>query len=407
MRIYWAEGAPNIMNRPVYLDYNATTPMDPRVLEAIIPYFSEKFGNEASRTHVYGWEAYEAVKKARESIALAVGARNSEEIIFTSGATESNNLALKGLVRASGKKPAHIITQKTEHKCILESCAALEKEGHQVTYLDVSPEGLVSPDDVKKNIRQNTLLCSIMTANNEVGTLQPIAKIAVICHSRGVLFHSDAVQAVGKIPLDVQKEGIDLMSLSSHKIYGPKGIGVLYIALKKPPIPLQALMDGGGHERKKRSGTLNVPGIVGLAKALEICGEEREKESMRLTALRDYFIKTLRQKCEGIRLNGHPTLRLPNNINLTIDYVPAEELISATPEIAFSTGSACGSGESEPSYVIQALGLSEEEANSTVRFGLGRWTTRENIDYAVDKISQAVKKIRGQSIKYEIAQQGV
>lgn len=395
------------MNHPIYLDYNATTPMDPSVLEAMTPYFTEKFGNEASRTHVYGWEAFEAVKQAREIISKCIGAQNLEEIIFTSGATESNNLAIKGLVRASGKKPAHIITQKTEHKCILESCTTLEKEGHQVTYLDVSPEGLVSPDDVKKNIRENTVLCSIMTANNEIGTLQPIAEIAAICHAKGVLFHSDTVQAVGKIPLNVQKEGIDLMSLSGHKIYGPKGIGALYIALKKPPIPLQALLEGGGHERNKRSGTLNVPGIVGLGKALEICCEEREKESARLTHLRYYFIKTLRQKCEGIRLNGHPTLRLPNNINLTIDYVPAEELISATPELAFSTGSACGSGEPEPSYVIKALGLSEEQGKSTVRFGLGRWTTRENIDYAVDKISQAVKKIRGQSIKYEMAQQGV
>ncbi len=393
--------------RPIYLDYNATTPMDPRVLEAMIPYFSEKFGNEASRTHLYGWEACEAVKQAREIIAKCIGAQNPEEIIFTSGATESNNLAIKGLVRASGKKPAHIITQKTEHKCILESGAALEREGHQVTYLDVSPEGLVDPHDVKKNIRDHTVLCSIMTANNEIGTIQPIAEIAAICHSRGVLFHSDAVQAIGKIPVNVEQEGIDLMSISAHKIYGPKGMGALYVGLKKPPIPLQALMDGGGHERKKRSGTLNVPGIIGLARALEICCEEREKESIRLIALRDHFIKTLQQKCEGIRLNGHPTLRLPNNINLTIDYVPAEELITSLPELAFSTGSACGSGEPEPSTVIKALGLTDEQANATVRFGLGRWTTKENIDDAVDKISESVKKIRGQSIQYEMAQQGV
>ncbi|MDO8519495.1 MAG: cysteine desulfurase family protein [Deltaproteobacteria bacterium] len=377
--------------KPIYLDYNSTTPVDPRVFEAMKPYFTEKFGNAASATHAYGWEAAEMVEMARESIANNIGADDKKTIFFTSGATESNNLAIKGLARGAGKK-IHIITQKTEHKCVLDSCAEMEKEGHQVTYLDVDADGKVSPEAVTKAIRPNTLLCSIMFANNEIGTIQPIREISKICHEKGVWLHSDAVQAVGKIPVDAQKDGIDLLSLSSHKIYGPKGIGALYVSKKIPLRAFSPLSHGGGHERGLRSGTLNVPGIVGLAKALEICMAEMPEEAKRITALRDRMIAAFK-KMKGAHLNGHPTDRLPGNINVSFDGVKNDDLISALPELAIASGSACASGEPEPSYVIQAITSDRQRRDGAIRIGLGRWTTEEEIDRASELIINAVHRI--------------
>ena len=390
------------MKPPIYLDANSTTPMDPEVLAAMTPYFCEKFGNPESRAHAYGWQAAEAVDQARKTIAKSMGTSHDQGIIFTSGATESNNLVIKGIVHASNKKPAHVITQKTEHKCILDSCAELEKEGHEVTYLNVDFEGKVSLKDLAAAIQKNTVLCSIMTANNEIGTLQPIKEMASLCHAKNILFHTDAVQAVGKIPLDVESIGIDFLSLSGHKIYGPKGIGALYIAKKNPPIKIYPLLHGGGQERGIRSGTLNVPGIVGLAKALEIAVGKMPEEKKRLSELRDYFINEVFKKIELVRVNGSRIERLPNNISFTFDFVKADELISSIQELAFSTGSACSGGSNEPSYVIAALGLDKKSVLSTVRFGLGRWTTLQEIDFAVDKLSRAVKKLRNQSLEFEM-----
>lgn len=385
------------MKRPIYLDYNSTTPTDPKVLEAMKPFFSESFGNAASQAHMYGWEAEETVEQARQTVADLIGAKSKKNIIFTSGATESNNMVIKGIVHGARKKPVHIITQKTEHKSILDSCREIEKQGHEVTYIDVDSDGLVDPNDVKKAIKENTILCSVMKANNEIGTIQPIEEIASICHKKNVLFHSDAVQAVGKIPVDVQEEGIDLLSLSGHKIYGPKGIGAFYIARRSPPIIISPLLHGGGHETGKRSGTLNVPGIVGLAKALELCFDEIPREAQRLAKLRDSFIREIQSKIEGSHLNGHPTKRLPNNINISFDGIKADELILAVPEIAISSGSACSSGSPEPSYVISALTNSKERVNAAIRLGLGRWTTKENLDVALNCLTRAVEKIRAKS----------
>lgn len=387
----------------IYLDYNATTPVDPKVFEAMKPFFCEKFGNAASGSHSYGWTALEAVDSARQSIAKLIGSSNKESIIFTSGATESNNMALKGVVHGSGLKKAHLITQKTEHKCVLNSCAELELLGHEVTYLDVDSFGLVKPHDVLKSIKENTLLCSIMAANNEIGTCQPLSQIAKMCREKGVLFHTDAVQTVGKIPMNVETEGIDLMSLSAHKIYGPKGVGALYMARRSPPIPFKPLLHGGGHEEGKRSGTLNVPGIVGLAAALRICVENIKEESLRLSHLRDSFIERVLTSIPHSYLNGHPSLRIPNNVSLRFDYISADDLLADLPKIAFSTGSACSSNSTEPSYVVKALGFTDDEVRSTVRFGLGRWTTKEEIDMTFDKLKQSIEKLRLKSLKYEMA----
>ncbi|MBI4412575.1 MAG: IscS subfamily cysteine desulfurase [Deltaproteobacteria bacterium] len=388
--------------KPIYLDYHATTPVDAEVLRAMEPYFCEKFGNAASKSHAYGWETEEAVQMARESIAKNIGAESSKSIIFTSGATETNNMVIKGIVHAAKKKPAHIITQVTEHKCIIESCREIEKEGHKITYLGVDHDGLVDPDDVKNAIRPNTILCSIMAANNEIGVIQPIREISKICREKGVWFHSDAVQAVGKIPVDVQRDGIDLLSLSAHKIYGPKGIGALYIAKANPPIRLSPLIHGGSHENGRRAGTLNVPGIVGLAKALEICVKKMPEESKRLGLLRDRLAGEIIRRIDHTYLNGHPTKRLPHNANISFSYVRDTDLIMALPELAVATGSACASGTNEPSYVLRALGIGEDRANSSIRFGLGRQTTKEEIDEAVEYIVRAVEKLRKKSLQYEM-----
>lgn len=386
--------------KTIYLDYNATTPMDPRVLKAMEPYFFEKFGNEASHAHAYGWEAHEAVKMARASIARIINARDPKNIIFTSGATESNNLALKGIARGA-KKSTHIITQKTEHQCVLETCKELEHAGHEVTILGVDDEGFVNPALVQKSIRSNTVLCSIMMANNEIGTLEPVQEIAKICHQKGVLFHSDAVQAVGKIPLDVQELGIDLLSLSAHKIYGPKGSGALYIG-DLSPSQMMPLFQGGGHERGLRSGTLNVPGIVGLAKALELCHEEQNAESKRLISLRDHLIKKLVDEVEFCHLNGPRTNRLPNNVNISFDFIASDDLITKVPQLAFSSGSACSSGKPEPSYVISAITDDKNRIAGAIRMGIGRQTTTEEIDEAIRVIVKAVGEMRAQSVAYEM-----
>lgn len=367
--------------KPIYLDYNATTPLDPRVFEAMKPWFLEKFGNPSSATHAYGWEAAEIVELSRESIAKNIGAEDKKTILFTSGATESNNFAIKSVARGAGHK-VHLITQKTEHKCVLDACTEMEKEGHQVTYLDVDQDGKVAPQAVLKAIKSNTLLCSIMMANNEIGTLQPIRKISKICHDKGVWIHCDAVQAVGKIPVDVQKEGIDLMSISGHKMYGPKGIGALYIS-KKIPRDYQFL----------RPGTLNVPGIVGLAKTLEICVQEMSSESKKLKKWRDQLIASF-QKINGAHINGSVTDRLPGNINVSFDAVKNDDLITAVPELAIASGSACASDLPEPSYVIRAITNDKQRINGAMRIGLGRWTTEEDIDRASKLISNAVKKIK-------------
>ncbi len=389
------------MLQKIYLDHNSTTPVAPEVLEAMLPYFSEKFGNAASSSHTYGWEANVAVEMARENIAKNLGAPHKESIIFTSGATESNNLALKGLAEGANKK-IHIITQKTEHKCILDSCEWLENQGHEVTYLDVDEEGFVSPDDVRRAIRSNTLLCSIMYANNEIGTIQPIQEIATICHEQGIWLHSDAAQAVGHSPVNVKTEGIDLLSFSAHKIYGPKGIGALYVNQSNPPIPLKTLLHGGGHERGLRSGTLNVPGIVGMAKALELCVKNLSEEQKRLTALRNHFIKNIQQRIQHVTVNGSLTHRLAHNASLTFNGMNAEQIILDMKNIACSTGSACSSGSTEPSYVIKALGHTNEYILSTLRFGLGRHTTKEELDTTVDKLVKTVEKLRSQSITYQM-----
>ena len=370
--------------KPIYLDYNATTPVDPRVVDAMKPFFTEKIGNPSSNTHAFGWEAAETVEIARESIAKNIGAENKKTIIFTSGATESNQLAIKNLVHSAGKK-VHLITQKTEHKCVLDACTEMEKEGHEVTYLDVDKDGKVNPQEVLKAMKPNTLLCSIMLANNEIGTIQPIREISKICHEKGVWLHSDAVQAVGKIPVDVQKDGIDLMSLSGHKIYGPKGIGALYISKK---IPIRTF---------HRPGTLNVPGIVGLAKALEIAMAELPTEQKRLRGLQDRLMTEL-LKLEGAHLNGPKSERLPNNLNFSFDFVKNDDLITAVPELAIASGSACASDLPEPSYVIRAITTDENRLNGAIRMGLGRGTTREDIDKANQLIAKAVGKLRKEKI---------
>lgn len=388
--------------KTIYLDYNATTPVDPRVLKAMEPFFLEKFGNEASHTHKHGWEAHEAVDMARASIARGINAKDPKNIIFTSGATESNNLALKG-VACAAKKPVHIITQKTEHQCILEACKELEHAGHEVTILDVDDEGYVNPALVQKAIRPNTVLCSIMMANNEIGTLEPVQEIAKICHKKGILFHSDAVQAVGKIPVDVQKIGVDLMSLSAHKIYGPKGCGALYIG-NLTPGQIKPILQGGGHERGLRSGTLNVPGIVGFAKALELCLEEQEAEIKRLIRLSDHLIHELVDGVEYSQLNGPRKNRLPNNVNISFDFIAADDLIAKIPGLAISSGSACSSGNTEPSYVISAITNNKQRIAGAIRISMGRQTTKAQIDEAIKAIVKAVGEMRAQSVAYEMFQ---
>jgi cysteine desulfurase len=387
---------------PIYMDYQTTTPVDRDVLEAMLPYFTEHFGDPASRAHAWGWAAEEAVDRAREQIALLIGAQ-PEEIFFTSGATESDNLAIKGIAHAYGERGRHLITQATEHRAVLDSCRALEKEGYTITYLPVDGYGLVDPEAVCQAITDQTILVSIMHANNEVGTIQPLAEIGHLVKARGVLFHSDAVQTVGKIACDVDDLGLDLLSISGHKMYGPKGVGALYVRKTRPRrINLTPLLDGGGHERGIRSGTLNVPGIVGLGKACEIAARLWSAEGERLTRLRQRFVDGVMQALEHCYLNGHPSQRLPGNINLSFAGVDGEALIMGMTEVACSSGSACTSTTLEPSYVLKAMGLDDTLIHASIRFGLGRWTTEAEVDAAVQSVASRVRRLRVMSPQYEL-----
>jgi cysteine desulfurase len=401
---------PEGVHLPLYMDNHATTPLDPRVLEAMMPYFHGKFGNAASRNHQFGWEAESAVETARGQIAKLIGA-TAKEIIFTSGATESNNLALKGIAEMYREKGTHIITQVTEHKAILDTCKKLEKLGFRVTYLPVQADGLIDLDDLRRAIvgegPNKTILVSIMFANNEIGVVQPIAEIGKICHEKGVFFHTDAVQAVGKIPVDVQAMNIDVLSLSGHKIYGPKGVGALYVRRRNPRVQITEQINGGGHERGMRSGTLNVPGIVGLGAACEIAGNEMAAEAVRETELRDYLKVKLESALDYTQVNGNMEHHLPGNLNMSFVYVEGESLLMGINDIAVSSGSACTSATLEPSYVLKALGLGDEIAHSSIRFGLGRFNTKAEVDYVADKIIDVVLKLRELSPLYEMVKEGI
>lgn len=391
---------------PVYLDNNSTTRTDPRVLEVMLPYFTEKFGNSASRNHSYGWETEEGVDLAREQVASVINA-SSKEIIFTSGATESNNLAIKGVAAMYRKKGNHIITAATEHKAVIDPCMRLERDGGQVTFLPVDKHGLVSPQQVSDAITDRTILVSIMAANNEIGTIHPLKEIGKICKAKGVLFHTDATQAIGKIPLDVEDMGIDLLSMSAHKMYGPKGVGALFVRRKDPRVRIDAMLDGGGHERGMRSGTLNVTGIVGMGMAAEICRKELAPESERLLKLRNRLHEGLTSKLEDIYLNGHPVQRLPGNLNISFAFVEGEGLMMGIKDVAVSSGSACTSASLEPSYVLKALGLGDELAHSSIRFGIGRFNTEEEIDFVINDVVRAVNHLRNMSPLYEMHRQGI
>ncbi|AYL96077.1 IscS subfamily cysteine desulfurase [Mucilaginibacter celer] len=393
------------MNIPIYLDNNATTPMDPRVLEAMIPYFTQKFGNAASRNHAFGWVAEEAVDYAREQVAKLIGA-SEKEIIFTSGATESDNLAIKGVFEMYKDKGNHIITAVTEHKAVLDACKHVEKMGGKVTYLAVKEDGLVDLAELEAAMTPETILVSIMYGNNEIGVIQPVKEIAAIAHKHGALFMTDATQAVGKIPVDVNADGIDLLALSAHKMYGPKGVGALYVRRKGPRVKVTAQMDGGGHERGMRSGTLNVPGIVGLGKACELCIAEMESEAKRLSALRDKLQSAL-TVLEESYVNGNVEHRLPHVANISFKYVEGEGLMMAMKDLAVSSGSACTSASLEPSYVLKSLGLSDDLAHSSIRFGLGRFTTEEEVDYAVEVTKKAVTHLRELSPLWEMFKEGI
>ena len=391
---------------PIYMDNNSTTRTDPRVVEVMLPYFTEHYGNAASRNHPFGWEAESAVDDAREHIAAIVGA-SAKEVIFTSGATESNNLAIKGVAGMYKKKGNHIVTQVTEHKAVLDTCKRLERDGYQVTYLPVDKFGQVHPEQVAEALTEKTILVSIMAANNEIGTLQPIREIGKLCKSKGVLFHTDAVQAVGKIPLDVDDMGIDLLSLTGHKIYGPKGVGALYVRKKDPRVRLEPQIDGGGHERGMRSGTLPVPLIVGLGKACQLAREEMPQEIERTFRLRERLRTGIMGKLPETYLNGHPTERLPGNANISFAYVEGEGMMMGIKAVAVSSGSACTSASLEPSYVLRALGVGDELAHSSIRFGLGRFNTEAEVDFVVDLVVNEVTRLREMSPLYEMVQQGI
>ncbi len=388
------------MKLPIYMDHHATTPVDPRVLEAMLPFFMERFGNAASH-HTFGWDAKSAVDQARQEIASVVGA-SAQEIIFTSGATESDNLALKGIAEACAAKGDHIITSRIEHKAVLDSAQRLERQGIHVTYVPVDHDGLIDPDDVRRAITDKTILISIMYANNEIGTIQLIREVGRLAHEHGVIFHTDAVQAVGKIPVNVEADGIDLMSLTAHKIYGPKGIGALYVRRRNPRVRLSPLLDGGGHERGLRSGTLPVPLIVGFAKAITLAQDLMAEESARVGALRDRLKEIIMNGLDEVYLNGSATRRLPNNLNLSFAYVEGESLLMGMKEVALSSGSACTSALLEPSYVLKAVGIGEELAHSSIRFGLGRFNTAEEVEYVGAKIIETVKRLRELSPLYEL-----
>lgn len=393
------------LNRPIYLDYQATTPCDPRVVEAMLPYFTERFGNPHSRNHVYGWEAEEAVEKAREEIAALIGA-DAKEVIFTSGATESNNLAIKGVAHFYKERRDHIVTCVTEHKCVLDTCRHLEQEGFTVTYLPVQPNGLVDLEQVRAAVTDKTVLVSIMAVNNEIGVIQPLAEIGRICRDKGAFFHTDAAQAAGKIPLDVGAMNIDLLSISGHKLYGPKGVGALYVR-RRPRVRLQALINGGGQERGMRSGTLPTPLCVGLGEACRLARLEMGAEAERLTALRDRMLAGLRARLPEIHVNGDMDARLPGNLNISFAFVEGEGLMMGIKDLCVSSGSACTSASLEPSYVLRALGVEEEMAHTSLRLGLGRFTTEAEIDYAVEHLAQAVTKLRALSPLWEMHQQGI
>ena len=378
---------------PIYLDYHASTPVDPRALEAMLPYFSEHFGNAASKTHPFGWKADDAVEAARRQVAALIGA-NAKEIVFTSGATESNNLALKGVAHASRSRGNHIVTLTTEHKAVLDSCHHLEDEGFAVTYLGVGRDGLVDLHALREAITDRTILVSVMTANNEIGVLQPIAAIGAIARERGVFVHTDAVQAIGKVPFDVSQLPVDLASMTAHKTYGPKGVGALYVRRGDVKLELEPLLDGGGHERGLRSGTLNVPGIVGFGKAAEIAKAEMATESPRLAALRDRLLGALRAEVPDLHVNGSLDARLPHNLNVSFPGVPGESLLLGIDDICVSAGSACSSGSEEPPYVLTALGMDADLARASIRFGLGRYTTEEEIDYTAGKVAAVVQQLR-------------
>lgn len=394
------------MKFPIYLDNHSTTPVDPRVLETMLPYFLEKFGNAASRNHAFGWEAEEAVEQTRKQIARLIHA-DPKELVFTSGATESDNLAIKGVVEMYREKGDHVITSLTEHRAVLDTCKALEKKGVKVTYLPVDKTGMVDPEEVRNAITEKTILITIMLANNEIGTINPVKEIGKIAKEKGVLFHCDATQGVGKIPVDVQEMGIDLMSFTAHKIYGPKGVGALYVRKKAPRVRIAPMMDGGGHERGMRSGTLPVPLIAGFGKACELCEKEMAAESVRLAALRDRLQASILKSLDEVYLNGHPTQRLPHNLNLSFAYVEGESLLMGVKEIALSSGSACTSATLEPSYVLRALGVGSDLAHSSIRFGLGRFNTEEEVEYTAKRIVETVNRLREMSPLYELAKEGV
>jgi len=391
---------------PIYMDNHATTPVDPRVVETMLPYFNENFGNAASRNHEFGWRAEEGVEKAREQVAKLVGA-TPKEIIWTSGATESNNLAIKGVAEMYREKGNHIITEVTEHKAVLDTCKRLEKYGYEVTYLPVQKDGRVDLDDLRKAITSKTILISIMYANNEIGVVQPIAEIGAIAKEKGVFLHVDGVQAAGKIPVDVNRDNIDLLSMSGHKIYGPKGVGALYVRRRNPRVQLAAIIDGGGHERGMRSGTLNVTGIVGFGKACELCAQEMPTESVRLRGLRDRLKDSIFSQLDEVFVNGSMTCRLPNNLNISFAYVEGESMLMGINDIAVSSGSACTSATLEPSYVLKALGVGEDLAHTSIRFGLGRFNNEEEVDYVSARVVETVRRLRELSPLYEMAKEGM
>jgi cysteine desulfurase len=391
---------------PIYMDNHATTPMDPRVLEAMLPYFTDKFGNAASRNHPFGWAAEEAVETARENIAKIIGA-TAKEMVFTSGATESNNLAIKGVAEMYREKGNHIITVVTEHKAVLDTTKRLEKYGYKVTYLPVKADGIIDLEELKNAITDKTILVSVMFANNEIGVIQPVTEIGAICRERGVLFHTDATQAVGKVPVDVNKQNIDLLSMSAHKMYGPKGVGALYVRRRNPRVQLTPIIDGGGHERGMRSGTLNVAGIAGFGKACAIAMAEMPQESCRLAGLRNRLKDRLEKQLDEVFTNGSMEHRLPGNLNMSFAYVEGESLLMGINDIAVSSGSACTSATLEPSYVLKALGTGDDLAHSSIRFGLGRFNIEAEVDYVADKLTHVVQKLRELSPLYEMAKEGI
>jgi len=394
------------MKLPIYLDYNATTPTDPRVVEAMLPYFTEIYGNAASRNHSFGWTAEKAVEEARNTLGSVVNT-TGKEIVFTSGATESNNIAILGVADFLKDKGRHIITSPIEHKAVIDPFHYLEQRGWDVTFLEVDKDGCIDLEQLERSLRPETALVSLMAGNNEIGTLNPLEEIGRITRKHGVLFHTDATQAYGKIPIDVEQMNIDLLSISAHKMYGPKGVGALYVRRRKPRVRLSPILFGGGHERGMRSGTLNVTGIVGMAKAAELCAEEMASEAERQISLRQRLYEKLTAELDYVFLNGHPTERLPNNLNLSFGYVEGESLMMGIGDIAVSSGSACTSASLEPSYVLRSLGVGDDLAHSSIRFGVGRFTTVEEVDYAAERVTTAVKRLREMSPLYEMVQEGI